>query len=803
MRYNCLSEKKMNLLVWCQSGRHTLPAARLVACLAIMFSYLFAVSSQAWAIQPDMRLPEHWGMAPSSLQAAHHARPTDADAAARPHDLLAMPRGRLTIGIGTVNAADYLQQRGALASDYVLKAPKAGIVEWLSPLQRFFPAGFPLIRLYDTGIIPDLARAEAAARGYLDQPFTIAGPEQSHSDFPDFPSPTTAVSPRLAQVLPPVRPQNQPPSNPSGLQQQRPSSGLRMETPRPAASLAVATSGTNEPAKSSEVENFVEQLDQVRAQLASKRTQLSGRQAELGPLQERLAESASDLEARESLYERGMIAANTVKAVRSAHRALEAEVAELTQQCQDLSLAISALEQQQAELETGLEKARTTAQAQATASAPARNLQPRAARSVDNPSATPKARPAPAPQQDAQSSFPSPTVSRVEPALGTRAEVLGRSIQRLNSQEQRTSGRRRVELAPIPEALTRLAEPRWDTMTAPTSGLVLECLVADGEQVEAGCELLRVANTQWARMYADLSPEHLGHYRQGSPVLITFDEYRDVRFEGWINSLSPTDDGLALRAELYVLCTGGYWGADAYAMLRWLAEAAPVQQNRLPTMDPMTETVPEVYAGHYSVYTLLPIVPGEYGPARATKEKLVPGQYTGYMQVAQLEAAGDGPSPTSQDARQRLEKLARWRQSFTEGMTTTIFPNQLVLTYPADGEVRRAVEKMATGQVSNVNNRCARTMAEALGWGLGDAAQWASGLPRKGYHLRDDGLCRPGDILVWPFSYGTRRTQHVGIAVLQGGRMMMLSNLSGRLGTSEILPGYLAFHKPVPSPATD
>jgi len=89
-------------------------------------------------------------------------------------------------------------------------------------------------------------------------------------------------------------------------------------------------------------------------------------------------------------------------------------------------------------------------------------------------------------------------------------------------------------------------------------------------------------------------------------------------------------------------------------------------------------------------------------------------------------------------------------------------------------------------------------VAEALGWGLGDAADWADGLPRKGYKLREDGLCRPGDILVWPFTYGPRRNQHVGIAVLQGGRMMTLSNSAGRLGTDEILPGYLAFHKPPP-----
>ena len=69
----------------------------------------------------------------------------------------------------------------------------------------------------------------------------------------------------------------------------------------------------------------------------------------------------------------------------------------------------------------------------------------------------------------------------------------------------------------------------------------------------------------------------------------------------------------------------------------------------------------------------------------------------------------------------------------------------------------------------------------------------------RGYLARRDGLARPGDILVWPFTFPPRGSQHIGIAVQQDGRLMLLSNLSGRLGTTRIEPGYIAFYNPEPS----
>lgn len=115
------------------------------------------------------------------------------------------------------------------------------------------------------------------------------------------------------------------------------------------------------------------------------------------------------------------------------------------------------------------------------------------------------------------------------------------------------------------------------------------------------------------------------------------------------------------------------------------------------------------------------------------------------------------------------------------------------LTFPASAETARAIRRMAQGQVSAIPNRCAGTLREALGWGLGDAHQWVA-LPGRGYHERPRGsAAQPGDIVVWPFTFGRRNSQHVGIAVGTPSGTRLLSNLSGDLGLSSLAPGYRAY----------
>lgn len=128
------------------------------------------------------------------------------------------------------------------------------------------------------------------------------------------------------------------------------------------------------------------------------------------------------------------------------------------------------------------------------------------------------------------------------------------------------------------------------------------------------------------------------------------------------------------------------------------------------------------------------------------------------------------------------------------GMVSEYFPRLgTTLTFPASAETARAIRRMARGQVSAIPNRCAGTLREALGWGLGDAHRWTA-LPRRGYRQRPPGArAQPGDIVVWPFTFGRRNSQHVGIAVGTPAGIKLLSNLSGDLGLSPLVPGYRAY----------
>ena len=761
------------------------------ACLcmtALVVVCILTTGTAALALTENMQVPKRWGggiVAAKTADDAGELFPT-AQTAKR-QDLMVIPRGRLIVGSGTVDPRMYLQRRGALGSSYTIRAGEPAIVEYTYPRQGFFSAGWPLLRLYDIGILPDLAKAQAAAMHYLDRPLTILQPARN------FPSPTVSLPlvtepPQLVQ--PPAESAAKPPAPPSqgGLSRQKHDTTFRVER-KPGPDL------TKPQAAVDAAEQKAAELAAKLAQLPEMESRKAALEVELAAAHSKLQQASEDLDAREKLFEDGVLAKKALLLAREKCQRLEAEAADLSRERDGLASRMAGLREEQGSVQAELDAARAVlaeAEAEAAKAAQKPPTERRFERKLPggpNTAAKPQVKPhQPEPQ------FPNPTVAG-SLQRHSRALELMENMRQLAARERQT---RREPFPPVPQALTRLGDPRWETVKAPTGGVVVEQLVPEGETVAEGQKLLTVANTQWARVYADLSPEYLGSYRQGSPVAIVFDDYPDARFAGWINSLTPTEDGAAWRAEIYAVCIEGYYGADAYATLRWLAGAAALgAEEEDCQLQPVTDTVAELDTGPHSVYAMMPIAPPEYGPALATAELMVEGEFVGHMRVAQLEPTVPSPQ-ASENAEGRLERLKQWRKSFTEGMTTAMFGEQLVLTYPASGQIKRAVEKMGTGRVTHVKNRCARTMAEALGWGLGDAADWADGLPRKGYQLRQDGLPRPGDILVWPFTYGPRGTQHIGVAVLQGGKLMMLSNLAGRLGTSEILPGYLAYHKPRP-----
>lgn len=778
------------------AARMMIRVALVVACLIV------AGGSLLHAATPAQQVPREWGMPTLAPSLKMQTSPESAQPIS-PNGLLLAPRATLIIGVGTVDPADYLRQQTAQASTYTVRAAADSIVEYLFPAVGFFPPGSPLVRLYDTGILPDLAKAEQAAKRYLDQPFTILNPSPSGA----YPSPTStsgrAQRIHIAQPAPRQSTPTEPmvtsssaaPAKLVGIARHANAGGFRVEA--------------EDTARPGEVEGPQENVAELQAQLAAMQDDLgrladeqAGLLSAIGRAEAALRAANEDLEAREALCKQGVMARNAVEPYREKHKKLAVELAGLRERESELSSAMASLKSQVADLKSRIEDTRTAA-------AQARKRQ--AART--NPEAAPKKLPGlpvtnPAPIQQpaspgsaastvprsAQPAFPSPLGNRGE-RIDPGVEALAEHIDELAAAERRS--RPSLDLPPVPQALMRLGEPRWQTLSAPTSGMVVDRIAPDGAHVTAGAELLRVANTQWATVYADLLPEYLGQYRHGSPVMIRFDDYPGTEFEGWINNLMPSPDGEHIRAEVCVLCRSGYFGTDAYATLQWLTQTATLDQDSVDTcLAPATQTLPDPNAGPISACSMLPLAPVSLSVGKLTVEKEVPGAFVGHVQVAELSPATAAVTAGGETEKKRLEKLAKWRKSFTEGMTSTIFADRLVLAYPAQGEARAAIERMASGRVTHVTNRCARTMAEALGWGLGDAADWADGLPSRGYRLREDGLCRPGDILVWRFTYGSRMNQHIGFAVLQGGRMMLLSNSAGRLGTSEILPGYLAFYKP-------
>jgi hypothetical protein len=326
--------------------------------------------------------------------------------------------------------------------------------------------------------------------------------------------------------------------------------------------------------------------------------------------------------------------------------------------------------------------------------------------------------------------------------------------------------------------------------------VVSRAFLPQGARVFKGMPVMEVRPTRVARLRAEVAPPFVGFCRVGLPVQVVYPE-QDVTFRGWVSRAEPTRSPRPPGALIEILLVETSNGSDAYTALEWLALTSPAQPDQAA---PLAWNPPQpVRPGATEMAELFPLTPaGEVKASRPAGPAPADGQLSGSLELIgsphPTRFAGSDPV-----AEKKLARLRNWRNSFVEGMKTTVFPETgLMLTYPRTGDISRAVERMATARVSHVPNMCAATLGEALGWCLGDAAMWAHRLPERGYRVREDGIARPGDILVWPFSYGPNRAQHVGLAVLQGGAIMMLSNSGGALGTKPLLGGYLAFYEPKP-----
>ncbi|MCE5239378.1 efflux RND transporter periplasmic adaptor subunit, partial [bacterium] len=747
-------------------------------------------------------LPQAWGNPTPATRPAQTPKPSAKPSTALvplppPQSMARMPVGRVRIGEGVVDARSAMRHSAL----YIVRAQTPGIVEYLYDPTGLTRMGQPLLRLYDLSILSDLRIGESVMARFATSPFVIAPRQAGLPPLPpaNFPRPT--VLQRLLGIRPAAQPAL-PAAAPATLAPAQARAQLTPETRAtlaPSAGLAPAAPAAETPASRSfrspdvsRITRTTSDITAARARVGELNDALAELEGQLARLRDDVKQAHDDAASRERLYNQGVLARNVYLAAQKKAQELEDEQHSVERRRAETTQARETALQRLAALQSQLDQ--EVADRRDASDNEAEDVEPQPRRASLQPS-QPAAAPAPrrvvrraAPRAArVQEAFPEPTQPR-------RPEL--RRLPRL----ARPIGSRLVgapEVPSVPAEVKRLAAPRWVDQAAPSEGLVVRQLVPPGAQVQPGQPLLAIANREFARVYSDVSGKDIAKFRRGAPVTIGFDSYPGVTLEGWVNDIQPEAKSGLARVEMVVTAREGYCPDDTYASLQWLALAAPlVDDDSAEAMAPATEEAPVGPVGPRGVYDLLPLVPPEVGPARDRAQDIKDNEYVGVVRMGEMSGE-TATAHSSPENAARLARLREWRNSFTAGMQTGIFGN-LVLTYPRDQEVSRAVERMATASVDHIPNMCAGTMREALGWGLGDAAQWLKRLPERGYLPRKDGLARPGDILVWPFTYGSRHSQHIGVAVNQGGKLMLLSNLSGTLGTTELTGGYVAFYRPTP-----
>lgn len=643
------------------------------------------------------------------------------------------PQAEICLAPGRADVGGLMRRSAGRSLLYTIRSPWRGVVEYLFPGLGLFHRSDVLARVYDPELLRDLERARALMATADVSPLTIALARERLEE---------QARPRPAPQPEAVTPVEPPASAPS-------------------------TPPTVEVAPEFDYDFLANEREQAQlreeAELAAET--VSAAMTAAREAFDVLTVAREELAQRQALVDRGVMAPEAVAPAErrvaeatAAWEAAQGELLEAQEGYDRLAARISQLEEEAAAAHRALQQARE---------ARARQAEDRA-----------RAAAAPMGHADGERAVEPPAVELTTVRSDSSPSSSGRF--------------------PMAREVAELAAPRWQEVTATAPGMVSEVLAPEGTLVEAGDELLRVANLQLARLTAQVSAIDLPEFRAGRAVTIRFADYPEAVFEGWVASVAPGAGAEDAQVELLVICDAGPFADDPYLALRWMTLQAGVGADKLPSsaLEPVREPAPSAELQLRLLEMFPTIGPGERYADRVTEPEVARrDRYTGRLRLAPMPRLSEDVAADPARAR-KLAAIEAWRASYIEGMTTTILSDGTVLSYPATGEINRAVRAMLEGRVDHRPNRCAATLRTALGWGLGDAHQWAKRLPQMGYIEREDGLPRPGDILVWPFTYGPSRSQHIGIAVRQGRKLMLLSNLNGRLGTSEILGGYMAFYRP-------
>jgi len=724
---------------------HTIAQLTRVTACAVCLVLLAAAVCHAAPPQPDQPA----AIDTTSSDVATPSADAKANSRAAEDELLERmltPTAEIRLGPGAADTERLMRRSIGASLLYTVRSAWRGIVEYLFPPHGLFRGDDALARVYDPELLADLERARQLMATADVSPLTIAvSPRRRVEEEPRAEDDAETGAEATAGTTPPPDP-----------------------TADEAAGLAAAPAPSPPPLEIDFdfVANEAQQAElREKAALAGEvvSATMTGVREALDALNAAREETAQ----RRELLEAGVLADGAVRPAEerlesalAGWEAAEGELIEAQAGYDRLAERIARLEEEAAAAHFAIRQARETRAREATRRAEAEQAE------SEEPSAPPR------------------------PVELRRAEEPAERAESADSARARSY--------PMAREVTELAAPRWQELTADAAGLVSDILAPQGTLVEAGDELLRVANLQLAQLTACVTLGDLPEFRVGRAVTVCFDDYPEVVFQGWVASIGPATAQDAAEVELLVVCDSGPFTDDPYLALRWMTLQAGVGETKVAST--ALEAVREPPPSAEIELQLLEIFP-TIGPRDAYTQRVTEPQvprrdrYTGRLRLTPVPRFAGERDPDSVQAR-RLAAINQWRESYIDGMATTILDDGTVLTYPADGEIHGAVRAMLGSRVSHRPNLCAATMREALGWGLGDAHHWAARLPRMGYVERADRLPRPGDILVWPFTYGPGRSQHIGIAVRQGRKLMLLSNLGGRLGTSEIVGGYMAFHRP-------
>ncbi len=748
---------------------HATARVKLMVCCCL--ALVMAAAPLCYVAPPELQ-PTEQGMAPAPSPVV-----TDLDLAN--DDLIARmltPRAQIRLGPGLANTEALMRRASNQSLSYTVRSVWSGIVEYLFPPHGVFRRGDLLVRVYDPALLSELERARRQMDSENVHPLTIATmrARQAESEAVDpqaarphaaapTPAATAAVSSRAAAAAPATAPVAT-----------RPAAAVRL----------VQVPQFDFEANSSEQDQLREQARLAGTAVPAAIDECRAALKELNAAQDKLAQ-------RHRLLEQGALAKQALlpseermSAARAAYSEAEAQLAEAQEGYDRIAERIHALE---------AEAEKAHAEVQAAREENARRAEAAAKRSV----------PAPA----RQITPPAPRTPIALETRGTRSAEAPADTPERTASDPAATGERDpgVRVYRITEEMRDLTAPRWEELPADAAGVISEVLAPEGSTVKQGDELLRVANLQIARLTTCVPAQNLAEFRIGRSVTVEFEEYPDAIFGGWISDISLDAGTDQAEIGLMVVCRTGRFADDPYLALRWMTLESGIGQDKGETasLEPVLRAPHSATADSRLAQIFPTIGPGDAFVKRATEATLpLDDHFTGRLELQPMECLPDAGQEPAEGAR-RLAALSEWRRTYVDGMTTAVLDGGTCISYPAEGEVSDAIRLMLEARVHHRPNLCAATMREALGWGLGDAHQWATRLPKVGYVARKDGLPRPGDILVWPFTYGSGRSQHIGFAVRQGRKLMLLSNLTGTLGTTEVLDGYIAFYRPDDQPAAE